>query len=114
MEMDEIQMQLVPLVYDALDTVRRFTRKKIARGRYHEITSDEVKNLCDLCRTALSVLNTMNIKCQSLNELYEGLCSHIFEKICRQSEFFDQKVSVLLDRTERELALHMDCIWIAG
>lgn len=109
MEMDEIQMQLVPLVYDALDTVRRFTRKKIARGRYHEITSDEVKKLCDLCRTALSVLNTMNIKCQSLNELYEGLCSHIFEKICRQSEFFDQKVSVLLDRTERELALHMDC-----
>lgn len=108
MEMDELQMQLLPLVYDALDTIRRFTRKKIARGKYHEITSDEVKNLCELCRTALSILNTMNIESQSLNELYKGLCSHIFEKICRRSEFFDQKVMILLDCTEKELALYMN------
>lgn len=48
-----MQMQVLPVIYDTLNTIRKVTKKNISGFQYHEIKTDDVKDLWDLCGTAI-------------------------------------------------------------
>lgn len=82
-----MQMQVLSVIYDTLNTIRKVVKKNISRFQYHEIKTDDVKDLWDLCGTAISILNMVHIKNQLLFDLYECLGRLLSGKIMRGLNF---------------------------